>query len=232
MNFTKKKNKVIVDEGCVDQCEEETQEFHGQEDADAAKEMLAAMLGGQEEEMPSTFMLYGDVTEDRAADIVSALLLLGDKKRVEKAKKKLPEGEELEDISFYISTYGGSADDMMSIHDMMRITKVNRDIETIGMGKIMSAGTLLLASGTRGKRKIMKNCRVMIHAVSAGSMGTIHNLQNEMEEIQNIQEMYIEALCAETLLTKRQLKKMLDQKVNVYLTAEEAVEYGLADEVI
>ena len=230
MKFTKKKNKVIVDEASEET--EETQEFHGQEEADAAKDMLAAMLAPPEEDMPSTFMLYGDVTEDRAADIVSALLLLGDKKRVEKAKKKLPEGEELDDIQFYISTYGGSADDMMSIYDMMRITKLNRDIETIGMGKIMSAGTLLLASGTRGKRKIMKNCRVMIHAVSAGSMGTIHNLQNEMEEIQNIQEMYIEALCAETLLTKRQLKKMLDQKVNVYLTAEEAVEYGLADEVI
>ena len=78
----------------------------------------------------------------------------------------------------------------------------------------------------------MRNCRVMLHAVSAGSMGTIHNLVNEMEEVQNIQDMYIRALCAETLLTKRQLKKMLDQKVNVYLTAEEAVEYGLADEVI
>ena len=110
--------------------------------------------------------------------------------------------------------------------------KKNRDIEVVGMGKIMSAGTLILAGGTRGKRKIMKNCRVMIHAVSAGSMGTIHNLQNEMEEIQNIQDLYIAALCKETLLTKRQLKKMLDQKVNVYLTAEEAVEYGLADEVI
>jgi len=230
MKFTKKKNKVIVDEGNKE--EEETQEFHGQEDAEAAKEMLAAMLAPPEEEMPSTFMLYGDVNEDRAADIVSALLLLGDKKRVEKAKKKLPEDEELDDITFYLSTYGGSADDMMSIYDMMRLTKKNRDIETIGMGKIMSAGTLLLAAGTRGKRKIMKNCRVMIHAVSAGSMGTIHNLQNEMEEIQNIQDLYITALCAETLLTKRQLKKMLDQKVNVYLTAEEAVEYGLADEVI
>jgi len=177
-------------------------------------------------------MLYGDVTEERAGDIVSALLLVGDKKRVDKAKAKLPEGKELDDIRFYVSTYGGSADDMMSIHDMMRLTKVNRDIETIGMGKIMSAGTLILASGTRGKRKIMKNCRVMIHAVSAGNMGSIHNLQNEMEEIQNIQDMYIEALCSETLLTKRQLRKMLDQKVNVYLTAEEAVEYGLADEVI
>jgi ATP-dependent Clp protease protease subunit len=231
MKFTrKKKSKVIVDEGNK---EEEVQEAPSQEEMDQAKDMLAAMMGGPpEEEMPSTFMLYGDVNEERAADIVSALLLLGDKKRVDKAKERLPEGEDLEDIKFYISTYGGSADDMMAIYDMMRLTKLNRDIETIGMGKIMSAGTLILASGTRGKRKIMKNCRVMLHAVSAGSMGTIHNLQNEMEEIQNIQDSYIRTLCAETLLTKRQLKKMLDQKVNVYLTAEEAVEYGLADEVI
>jgi len=231
MKFTKKKkNKVIVDEGNK---EEEAQEAPSQEDMDQAKDMLAAMMGGPpEEEMPSTFMLYGDVNEERAADIVSALLLLGDKKRIDKAKERLPEGEDLEDIKFYISTYGGSADDMMAIYDMMRLTKLNRDIETIGMGKIMSAGTLILASGTRGKRKIMRNCRVMLHAVSAGSMGTIHNLQNEMEEIQNIQDSYIRTLCAETLLTKRQLKKMLDQKVNVYLTAEEAVEYGLADEVI
>ena len=229
MKFTKKKNKAIVEEN---QSDEVTEEIQPQEDMEAAKDMLTAMMGPPEEEMPSTFMLYGDVNEERASDIVSALLLLGDKKRVEKAKKKLSEGEELDDIKFYLSTYGGSADDMMAIYDMMRLTKVNRDIETIGMGKIMSAGTLILAAGTRGKRKIMKNCRVMIHAVSAGSMGTIHNLVNEMEEIQNIQDAYIAALCAETLLTKRQLKKMLDQKVNVYLTAEEAVEYGLADEVI
>ena len=96
----------------------------------------------------------------------------------------------------------------------------------------MSAGTLILAAGTKGKRKIMKNCRVMIHAVSAGSVGAIHNLENELEEIQAIQEAYIRCLVEETDLTKRQLKKMLDQKVNIYLTAEEAVEYGLADEVI
>jgi len=230
MKFTrKKKSKVIVEDAVDDQKEDAP----SQEEMDQAKDMLAAMMGGPpEEEMPSTFMLYGDVNEERAADIVSALLLLGDKKRVDKAKERLPEGEDLEDIKFYISTYGGSADDMMAIYDMMRLTKLNRDIETIGMGKIMSAGTLILASGTRGKRKIMRNCRVMLHAVSAGSMGTIHNLQNEMEEIQNIQDSYIRTLCAETLLTKRQLKKMLDQKVNVYLTAEEAVEYGLADEVI
>ncbi len=237
MRFTKKKNKVIIDEGNKEQDEnEQPLPAPSQEEMEQAKDMLFAMMGGAEQppqdDLQSTFMLYGDVTEEKAADIVAALLLLGDKKRVDKAKSRLPEGKDVENIKFYLSTYGGSADDMMSIYDMMRLTKENRDIETIGMGKIMSAGTLLLAAGTRGKRKIMRNCRVMIHAVSAGNVGAIHNLVNEMEEIQNIQEMYIAALCEQTLLTKRQLKKMLDQKVNVYLTAEEAVEYGLADEVI
>lgn len=237
MRFTKKKNKVIIDEGNKEQDEnEQPLPAPSQEEMEQAKDMLFAMMGGADQQaqddLQSTFMLYGDVTEEKAADIVAALLLLGDKKRVDKARSRLPEGKDVENIKFYLSTYGGSADDMMSIYDMMRLTKQNRDIETIGMGKIMSAGTLLLAAGTRGKRKIMRNCRVMIHAVSAGNVGAIHNLVNEMEEIQNIQEMYIAALCEQTLLTKRQLKKMLDQKVNVYLTAEEAVEYGLADEVI
>tara|TARA_Y100001973_G_scaffold106486_1_gene184730 strand:+ start:951 stop:1682 length:732 start_codon:yes stop_codon:yes gene_type:complete len=243
MKFNDKANKVIIDEGNKEEEGKSPPPLPAgaippptKEEMDMAKELMAAMMGPPppepEDSLASTFMLYGDVNEERAADIVSALILLGDKSRVEKAQKKLPEGQSVKDIKFYVSTYGGSADDMMAIHDMMRLTKLNRDIETIGMGKIMSAGTLLLASGTRGKRKIMKNCRVMIHAVSAGNVGALHNLQNEMEEIQNIQDMYIDALCSETLLTKRQLKKMLDQKVNVYLNAEEAVEYGLADEVI
>ena len=230
MKFTKKKTKTIIDEG---KKEEEVDNSPTEEEMEQAKELMAAMMGPPpEEDMPSTFMMYGDVNEERASDIVSALLLLGDKKRVEKAKKKLPEGEELDDITFYLSTYGGSADDMMSIYDMMRLTKKNRDIETIGMGKIMSAGTLILAAGTRGKRKIMKNCRVMIHSVIGGNHGSLHNMINEMEAIEELQDMYCDCLVAETKLTRGKLKKMLERKVNVYLSAEEAVELGIADIII
>ena len=73
MKFTKKKSKTIIDEGNKEKGEENTP---SQEDVEAAKDMLAAMMGPPEEEMPSTFMLYGDVNEERASDIVSALLLL------------------------------------------------------------------------------------------------------------------------------------------------------------
>ena len=72
----------------------------------------------------------------------------------------------------------------------------------------------------------------MIHSVVGGNHGSIHNLENEMEEIRNSQDLYINALVRETGLTKRQLKRMLERKVNVYLSAEEAVEYGIADIIV
>ena len=96
----------------------------------------------------------------------------------------------------------------------------------------MSAGVVLLAAGTKGKRKIGANCRVMIHSVIGGHHGSIENLENEMEEVRWIQEQYNKALCAETDLTPRMLKKLLSRNVNVYLTAQEAVEYGIADIIV
>jgi len=137
-----------------------------------------------------------------------------------------------EPIMFYLSTYGGSADEMFSIYDMMSMTKSQCEIHTAGLGKVMSAGTLLLATGTKGKRKIGRHCRVMIHAVAAGSHGELHDIENEVKSIKHIQELYINALSRETHMTKRTIQKLLDRKVNVYLTAEEAVEYGIADEII
>ena len=135
-------------------------------------------------------------------------------------------------ITFYISTYGGSADEMFSVYDMMTMTKKSCEIHTIGLGKVMSAGTLLLAAGTKGKRRIGKHCRVMIHAVAAGSAGELHDIENEIKSIKHIQELYINALARETQMTKRTIQKLLDRRVNVYLTAEEAVEYGIADQII
>ena len=121
---------------------------------------------------------------------------------------------------------------MFAIYDMVSIIKQTCELETIGLGKVMSAGTLLLASGTKGKRKIGRHCRVMIHAVTAGSVGELHDIENEMKSVKHIQELYINALSKETQMTKKTIQKLLDRRVNVYLTAEEAVEYGIADEII
>jgi ATP-dependent protease ClpP protease subunit len=89
-----------------------------------------------------------------------------------------------------------------------------------------------LAAGTEGKRKIGKNCRVMIHSVLGANHGSLPNMINEMEAIEQLQEMYIKCLASETKMSKSQIKKMLERKVNVYLTAKEAVELGIADIII
>ena len=115
---------------------------------------------------------------------------------------------------------------------MMRYIRETVDIETFGLGKVMSAGTLLLAAGTKGKRKIGKHCRVMIHSVIGGHIGPMHQLDNEMREVRSIQESYIKAICDETNLTEKKLRSILKRKVNVYLTAEEAVEHGFADIIV
>ena len=109
---------------------------------------------------------------------------------------------------------------------------IELDVETVGIGKVMSAGVPLLASGTKGKRKIGRNCRIMIHNVSGGNYGSIFILENELEEIKWIQDRYIECLAKDTKLTKSQIKKMLNRQTDVYLSAEDAIKYGIADEIV
>jgi len=168
--------------------------------------------------------LFSDVSEEKVAELVQGLLYMDELNRMEE------DPEKHKPVEFYLSTYGGSADDMFALYDVMR--QVTSEIHTIGVGKVMSAGVLLLAAGTKGKRKIGKYCRVMIHSAMAGNHGSLPNLVNEMEALQQLQADYIEALATETKMTKEDIKKMLERKVNVYLSAEEAVELGIADIII
>ena len=180
-------------------------------------------------------MLYGDINEEQAKDLIATMILLGDTAEIEEpADPEDPKSEfktTVRPFEVVISTGGGNADDMMSIYDMMRLIREKVDVETTGIGKVMSAGTLLLAAGTKGKRRIGRNCRVMIHAVSGGSIGPMHELTNEFKEIKKIQEAYINCLADETDMSVVQIKKYLKQKTNVYLSAEEAVKLGIADEI-
>lgn len=182
-------------------------------------------VSGQSEPELRVVGLFADVSEEKIAEIIHNVLYFNELNKQSDAESQKP-------ITFYLSTYGGNADDMFAMYDMMRLVKENTEIHTFGLGKVMSAGVLLLAAGTKGKRKIGKNCRVMIHAVMGGNHGSLHNMMNEMEAIEELQDMYCDALIAETKLTKAKLKKMIERKVNVYLSAEEAVELGIADEII
>tara|TARA_B100001093_G_C26834969_1_gene1017918 strand:+ start:1845 stop:2507 length:663 start_codon:yes stop_codon:yes gene_type:complete len=220
MNRISKKDKKTKEPEAA--APEEVQE----EQIDPMAALLDQLGGGGSEQNPEarSIMFVGDVTEERAADLISALLVLSQSKRKDQ--------ERADDIKLYISTYGGSADEMLGIYDVMEHCKQFCDIETIGLGKVMSAGTLLLAAGTKGKRKLSKHCRVMIHSVNGGYGGELHSIENEMEQIKNLQDMYIQCLSDETKMTKRQIQRLINRKVNVYLSSNEAIEKGLADEVL
>jgi ATP-dependent Clp endopeptidase proteolytic subunit ClpP len=178
--------------------------------------------------------LVGDVSEEKSNDIIYGLYALKEagKYEVEPTSKRGKVREAYHPIDFIISTNGGSAADMFAIFDVMRDVRKDCEIHTFGVGKVMSAGVLLLAAGTKGKRKVGKHCRIMIHSVIAGNSGTIHSLENEMQEIRETQKRYIEALRSETKMSAAQINKFLQRHVDIYLSAEEAVKLGIADIVV
>jgi ATP-dependent Clp protease, protease subunit len=179
-----------------------------------------------ETQQPRLIALFGDLDEEAVEDVCMGLITL--------KNSTIKEGENVPDqtINFCISTWGGDALGMFGIYDLMRMIKKECDISTFAMGKVMSAGVLLLAAGTKGKRKIGKHTRIMIHSIRGGHFGPVHLLENEMKETRWVQEQHIDAMVAETKLTRTALKKMLNKKVDVYLNAKEAVELGIADIIV
>tara|TARA_R110002072_G_scaffold24030_11_gene82298 strand:+ start:1017 stop:1742 length:726 start_codon:yes stop_codon:yes gene_type:complete len=237
--------KIITTKKIKEKAEEPEEELEvTPESAEGEEPTLADMLPylfmepAEEEAKPKirTLSLHGEVNEESASELIYSLMML--KRMGKKTELKDPEDPESEEITTYepiellISTHGGSASEMFGIYDTMRMVKKDCDVETFGIGKVMSAGVLLLSAGTKGKRKIMKNCRIMMHSVIGASHGALHSLENEMDEIRYLQEQHIDCLVEETDMTKRYLKKLMDRKVNVYLTAEQAVELGIADIII
>lgn len=213
-----------------------------------------SMISPPEEESNNRILgLYGDVSLEKSELVVYTLFTLhrnrmklvprpftpAQKRKILAAEKKGVEpevdikfDEVSQPIDFVISTPGGRAVDMFSIYDTMRMVRKDCEISTFGLGQVMSAGTLLLAAGTKGKRKIGKHTRVMIHQVSAGTAGPHHEMINEIAEIEHTQKQYIKCLAAETKMTEGMIKKLFERKVNIYLSAEEAVKYGFADIIV
>ena len=184
-----------------------------------------------------TINLYGDISEQKGADVVAALLYLESSSHAVSLEDPQDSDSRqiivARSIAMMVSTHGGTASDMFSILDVMDMVKERTcDIETFGIGKVMSAGVPILAAGTKGKRKVGRNCRIMLHNVMAGTGGTIFSMENELEEIKWIQERYIETLANYTKLTPNKIKKLLKTQKDVYISAEEAIKMGIADEII
>jgi ATP-dependent Clp protease protease subunit len=131
------------------------------------------------------------------------------------------------DIYMYINSPGGGLDEMYAIYDVMSYIKP--DIVTVGYGTCASAASFLLSAGTKGKRYALPNTNIMIHELSAGVGGKFHEIINRTDHIKRRYEKmaknYVE-------FTGQKLSKIQrDMKIDYYMNAEEAKEYGLIDEI-
>jgi len=231
MLFSKKKK--------VSNEEETVEEKSSEAPTEIIKPMMIVMppMGGGSEPAPRCIGLIGDITESKAEVVLSGLITLKHNgvSVVEDEDSKTPDAikEVCEPMDMIISTHGGSASAMFAIYDVMQMMQEDgMEICTVGVGKVMSAGVLLLAAGAKGKRTIGKHCRVMIHGVSSGAGGMVESIDNELEEIKLIEDQYITALAANSAMTKRYIKNRLKKRLNVYIGAEEAVELGIADIIL
>lgn len=132
------------------------------------------------------------------------------------------------DINLYINSPGGSVVSGMAIYDTMQYVKC--DISTICMGMAASMGAFLLAGGTKGKRFALPNAEIMIHQPSGGAQGQATEIKIAAEHILKTKKKMNEMLAANTGQPIEVIER--DTERDNYMTAQEALEYGLIDQVI
>jgi len=131
------------------------------------------------------------------------------------------------DIYMYINSPGGEIASMFSIYDTMNYIKP--DVCTLAYGRAVSAGSFILAAGAKGKRYILQNSEVMIHELSSGSEGKFHDMEISFNQVKHLYEKMAKYYVKFTGKTLKRIKQ--DMKKDFYMTADEAVNYGLVDEV-
>jgi ATP-dependent Clp protease protease subunit len=132
------------------------------------------------------------------------------------------------DITFYVDSPGGSVKSGLSIVDTMNY--ISSDIMTVNSGMAASMGSILLGSGTKGKRYSLPSSRVMLHQVSAGAQGNIQDMEITLAETRKYNEILFGMLGKYT--DKDPATVLNDTNRDLWLTAEEAKEYGIIDDII
>lgn len=161
-------------------------------------------------------IFLGEEVNDVTASLIVAQLLF------------LESEDPNKDISFYINSPGGSVTAGMAIYDTMQYIKC--DVSTICIGLAASMGAFLLAGGKKGKRFALPNSEIMIHQPSGGAKGQATEIQIVAENILKIKKKLNEMLAANTGKPYEQVAQ--DTERDNYMSAQEAKEYGLIDEVI
>jgi ATP-dependent Clp protease, protease subunit len=160
-------------------------------------------------------VFLGTEVSDESANVIAAQLLFLEAEDPEK------------DISIYINSPGGSAYAGMAIYDTMQF--VRPDVSTVCIGMAMSAGAMILAGGAPGKRYVLPNSKVMIHQGSAGFRGAAADVQVQAREVLEMVQRMAEILARHTGRSVDQVMEDIDR--DRFMSPEEAIEYGLADEM-
>ena len=160
-------------------------------------------------------MLSEEVNDTTASLVVAQLLYL---------EAQDPD----KDIQFYINSPGGSVTDGMAIYDTMQYIKC--DVSTICLGMAASMGAFLLAAGTKGKRFALPNSEIMIHQPSGGAQGQATDISIHANHILRVKDKLNQILSERTGQPLDVVKR--DTERDNFMTAQEALEYGLIDKVI
>lgn len=156
-----------------------------------------------------------DVNEHTANLIVAQMLFL------ESEDSKKP-------IKFYINSPGGSVYDFFAIYDTMNLIKP--EVHTYGIGLCASAASMLLSSGAKGKRFVLPNASVMIHQPSSGTRGKVTDQEIDLKESLRLKAKLNEILAKNT--GQKLAKIHADMERDYWMSAEEALNYGIVDEVV
>ena len=159
--------------------------------------------------------LGSEIDDDVANSIVAQLLLL-DSENPDK------------DIMLYINSPGGVITAGMAIYDTMKLIKA--DVSTICLGDAASMGAFLLSAGTKGKRLALPNARIMIHQPLGGAKGQATDIEIEAKEILRMKTMLSTLMAEHTGQTVEKIKQ--DTERDNFMTAEEALKYGLIDKIV
>ncbi|MCQ2594853.1 MAG: ATP-dependent Clp endopeptidase proteolytic subunit ClpP [Treponemataceae bacterium] len=157
----------------------------------------------------------GEIT-DASADLVVAQILFLESQNPEK------------EISMYINSPGGSVTAGLAIYDTMQYVKC--EIQTICMGQAASMGAVLLAGGSKGKRYALPSSRIMIHQPWGGAEGQATDISIQAKEISRLKKLSIEYFAENTGKSYDEIAK--DMERDFYMSAQEALEYGIIDQVM
>jgi ATP-dependent Clp protease protease subunit len=133
-------------------------------------------------------------------------------------------------LTLYVNSVGGDLYQAFALIDVMRTSEY--PIRTIGLGTVMSAAFLIVASGTKGERYLGQNTSCMCHQFSSGTDGKYHDLKAEMKETELLNNKMVEILVASTGKVPSYVKKRLLPPTDVYMTAHEMIEHSAADYIL